>query len=139
VPLVLKMELNIDFDHFNEEDDEESLASAEEDDDDIEYPIEKIIAEFTGKNGHVWFLVKWHNCPLVRSSWECVTVFDDIPWVLDEWKLEKQRQREGKSKPLDIAAFNKAVLEVEVAERLRRTLRRLKKQATGVLTTLNTT
>jgi hypothetical protein len=135
MPLVLRMAAaiqNQDYDYFEvDDDDSESLASAESED--VEYPVERIIAEFVGKNGHVWFLVKWLHCPLVRSSWECGAIFFDIPWVLDEWKVEKQRQAEGKSQPLDIAAFNKAVLDVEVAERQRRRLKSFKKQAQNIL------
>lgn len=123
---------NPDYDYFEVDDDDiDSLASAESED--VEYPVERILAEFVGKNGHVWFLVKWLHCPLIRSSWECGAIFFDIPWVLDEWKVEKQRQAEGKSQPLDIAAFNKAVLDVEVAERHRRRLRSFRKQAQNIL------
>jgi hypothetical protein len=134
LPLVLKMAAaiqNQDYDYFEVDDDTDSQASTESED--VEYPVERIIAEFTGKNGHVWFLVKWLNCPLVRSSWECGAIFFDIPWVLDEWKIEKQKQAEGKSQPLDILAFNKAVLEVDIAERQRRRLRSFRKQAQSIL------
>jgi hypothetical protein len=135
LPLVLKMAAaiqNPDYDYFEvDDDDTDSLASAESEN--VEYPVERILAEFVGKNGHVWFLVKWLHCPLVRSSWECGAIFFEIPWVLDEWKVEKQRQAEGKSQPFDIAAFNKAVLDVEVAERQQRRLRSFRKQAQNIL------
>lgn len=138
LPLVLMMAANNavqipDFDYFEVDDDSDSQNSTESEDVDVGYPVERIIAEFVGKNGHVWFLVKWQNCPLVRSSWECGAIFFNIPWVLDEWKVEKQKQAEGKSQPLDIAAFNKAVLDVEVAERQRRRLRSFRKQAQSIL------
>ncbi len=113
------------------EDDNESLASLETDDGQ-DHPPEKILAEITSKNGFVWYLVKWQDCPILRSSWESVAL-DSFPWILEEWEREKQRQREGKSKPLDIADFNKRVLDVEVAERQRRIVRRLKRKVKRLL------
>lgn len=110
------------FDDY-EDDDTDSIISLEEQ----EYPIEKIIAEITCKNKHTWYLVKWHNSPLHRSSWECDT---SIPqWVLDEWSNEKQRQAEGKSKPVDLKAFENHVKQVEEAQKSIRRLKHFKKQA----------
>jgi hypothetical protein len=140
LPLVLKMAANVqnpDYDYF--EVDEESDSEQSDVSEDVDFPVERIIAEFVGKNNHVWYLVKWLDCPLVRSSWECGALFRDTPWILDEWKAEKQRQAEGKSKPLDIAAFNKAVLDVEVAERQRRRLRSFRKQAEGIINAISQT
>lgn len=117
---------NLDY-YFEVDDDSDSDTSLELED--IEHPIERILAEFTGRNNHVWYLVKWKDCPVVRSSWECVVIFADTQHILKEWQLEKQRQREGKSKPFDITAFNKAVLDVEITERQRRRLRHLRKAA----------
>jgi hypothetical protein len=119
------------------EDDNESLASLETDDGE-DHPPEKIIAELTAKNGNIWYLVKWTDCPLLRSSWEGKELFNDCPWIWDAWLIEKQKQAEGKSKPLDIAAFNKAVLDLEVAESQRRTLRRLRRKVNRVLSIVRT-
>jgi hypothetical protein len=119
------------------EDDNESLASLETDDG-VDHPPEKIIAEITARNGNIWYLVKWTDCPVLRSSWEGKELFNDYPWVWDAWLIEKQKQAEGKSKPLDIAAFNKAVLDLEVAESQRRTLRRLKRKFNRVLSIVTT-
>ncbi len=124
------------FDIFEDDDDADSIASLESEG--VDYPIERILAEVTGKNGHVWYLVKWRHCPLVRSSWECVVIFTDTPWIYEEWQKEKRRQAEGKSKPLNIDAFNQAVVDVETAERQRRRLRRLRKQAENVLAAIKT-
>ena len=114
------------------QDDDESLASLETDDG-VEHDPEKVLAELTAKNGNIWFLVKWQDCPVLRSSWEGKESLDSCPWIWDAWLIEKQRQAEGKSKPLDIGAFNKAVLDLEVAESQRRTLRRLKRKINRVL------
>ncbi len=133
--LVLNMSTNLqnqDYAYFEVDDDSDSQDSAEESED-VDYPVERIIAEFTCRNGHLWYLVKWKNCPLVRSSWECKALFKEIPWVLDEWKVEKQKQLEGKSDPLDLVAFNRACLELEVAQRQRRRLRSFRKQAQTIL------
>lgn len=111
-------------------DDENSNPS---DEDETEYPIERILAEFTDKHGHIWYLVKWTDCPLVQSSWECALIFKDVPEVLAEWDQEKQRQAEGKSSPIDIKAFNNAVQDVEEAQRYKRRLRDLRKQAQAIL------
>ena len=144
LPLVLTMATETESptsrDYLEEDDlldfdDAESLASLE--DDEEYHPPEAIIAEFTGSNGHVWFLVKWQDCPLVRSSWECGAILEDHPLILTNWLAEKQNQTEGKSKPFDLSAFNKIVLEVETAERQRRILRRLKRRVKGVLAAIS--
>ena len=118
-------------------DDNESLLSLESDDGE-DHPPEKIIAEITAKNGNTWYLVKWKGCPVLRSSWEGKELFDDFPEVWNTWLVEKQQQAEGKSKPLDVEAFNKAVLDLEVAESQRRTLRRLRRKVKRVLSSLDT-
>ncbi|KAF8855548.1 hypothetical protein BDZ45DRAFT_595426 [Acephala macrosclerotiorum] len=114
------------------EDDNESLASLETDDGQ-DHPPEKILAQLTSKNGFVWYLVKWRDCPVLRSSWEGEALFRSCPGIFDEWQIERKKQAEGKSKPLDIEAFNKAVLDLETAERQRRILRRLKRKVNRVL------
>ncbi|KAE8444674.1 hypothetical protein EG329_014331 [Mollisiaceae sp. DMI_Dod_QoI] len=114
------------------EDDNESLASLETDDGE-DHPPEKILAQLTSKNGFVWYLVKWRDCPVLRSSWEGEGLFTSCPEIFEQWQIERKRQAEGKSKPLDIAAFNGAVLELETAERQRRILRRLKRKVNRVL------
>jgi hypothetical protein len=114
------------------EDDTESLASLETDDGQ-DHPPEKILAEIVSRNGFIWYLVKWEGAPFLRSSWEGREIFEDSPWILDAWLVEKQKQLDRKSEPLDIGAFNRAVLDVEVAESQRRTLRRLKRKVTRIL------
>jgi len=113
-------------------DDAESLASIETDDGEEHLP-EKIIAEWQGRHGFIWYLVKWQDCPILRSSWESDTSFDNFSKLLEDWEVEKKKQDRGESKPLDIAAFNKAVLEIEAAERQRRILRRLKRKIKRVI------
>jgi hypothetical protein len=117
---------DLEYDEQDDFDERESLASIETDDGE-EHPAEKIIAEVTSKNGFIWYLVKWQDCPVVRSSWESRDSFANYPWMLDDWLVEKHKQDKGKSTPLDVAAFNRAVLQVELAERQRRILRRLKR------------
>jgi hypothetical protein len=139
-PLVLKMAATdppdqvyyLYNDSDSDSDDADSLASIETEDG-ADHPPEKILAQLDSKNGFVWYLVKWQDCPLLRSSWEVSAIFESRPKLLDDWLVEKRKQEEGKSKPLDIAAFNKAVLDVEVAERQRRILRRLKRRVNRVL------
>jgi len=114
------------------QDDIESDSSIETDDGQYHLP-EKIIAELKSKTGFVWYLVKWQDCPILRSSWEGSAVLESQPHIWENWKLEKQKQAQGSSKPLDIAAFNKAVLEVEKAEAQRHILRRLKRRVNRVL------
>lgn len=119
------------------DDDEESIASLETDDG-VDHAPEKILAQITSKNGFNWYLVKWESCPVLRSSWEGQELFANYPWIVAAWQVEKQKQLEGKSKPLDIAAFEKAVLNVELAERQRRVLRRLKRKVNRVLSIVTT-
>jgi hypothetical protein len=107
------------------EDDEESVASLETDDGE-DHPPERILAEVTSKNGLIWYLVKWTNCPILRSSWAGPEEVE--AWLLEDWRIERKKQLDGESKPLDIAAFQKAQLDEELAERKRRILRRLKRK-----------
>ena len=113
-------------------DDRESLASIETDDGE-DHPPEKILAEITSKNGFTWYLVQWKDCPVIRSSWEGKETFDTVQWLLEDWAKEKEKQERGESTPLDVASFNKKVLEVELAERQRRVLRRLRRRVNRVL------
>jgi hypothetical protein len=113
-------------------DDAESLASNETDDGEVHVP-EKIIAELQSKNGTCWYLVKWQDCPVLRSSWELQISSGDYPNIFADWEVEKQKQKSGESKPLDLVSFTQAVLQVEEAERQRRTLRRLKRKVHRVL------
>lgn len=122
-------------DDLQDVEDTESLASAAEDQQD--HPPEAVLSEFVGKNGHIWYLIKWQDSPFLWSSWECGTIFDDCPALLEKWKEEKQRQLEGKSRPFDVKAFNEAVAHVETAERQRRILRRLRRRIKNVLNVID--
>lgn len=113
-------------------DDEESVASLETDDGEDHEP-ESILAEFSTKTGNTWYLVKWQDCPILRSSWEGQELSVPYPAIAEAWHIERQKQREGKSKPFDIPAFERKVLDVELAERRRRVLRRLKRKINRVL------
>ncbi|KAH6670521.1 hypothetical protein B0J14DRAFT_485706 [Halenospora varia] len=121
-------------DDLDDEDftDDESLASLETDDGQ-DHPPERIIAQVKGKNDFIWYLVKWQDCPVIRSSWEGQDLFVSCPWILDAWSVELQKQAEGLSKPLDLASFDKAVLDAEITQRQRRGLRRFKKRISRVL------
>jgi hypothetical protein len=125
----------IDDDGFS--DDTESIASNESDDGE-EHPPEKIIAELHSRNGTWWYLVKWQNCPVLRSSWEFQITPETCPQLFADWEVEKQKQARGESKPLDLIAFTTAVVQVEEAERHRRTLRRLKRKVRRVLSIVDT-
>jgi hypothetical protein len=125
-------------DNYDETSDTESLASLETDDGQ-DHPPERILAQFQGPNDFVWYLVKWQDCPVIRSSWEGKEIISSSPWILDAWFIEQQQQAEGLSKPLDIYAFNQAVLDAEVAAQRRRVLRRLKRRFSRVLSIVATT
>ena len=113
-------------------DDHESLASIGTDDGE-DHPPDKILAELTSNNGFTWYLVQWKDCPVIRSSWEGKETFQTWKSILEDWQQEKEKQERGESTPLDVAAFNKKVLEVELAERQRRVLRRLRRSVNRVL------
>jgi hypothetical protein len=112
-----------------------SLESLDTDDGEDHLP-EKILAQLETPR-HL-YLLKWKDCPVVRSSWEdCNTIqilVDRVaPTLVDDWELEKERQRRGISKPLDLVAFTAAVSAIEKAERQRRVLRRLHSKVNRVL------
>jgi hypothetical protein len=129
--------LGEDFD-FDSDTDGESVASLETDDGQDHKP-EKILAQqdlkFNRPNDAfcTWYLVKWEDCPVIRSSWETGDLFSKYPHLLQDWTLEKELQAKGKTKALDIKAFELAVLELEVAERKRRILRRFRKRLTRMI------
>ncbi|KAF5876161.1 putative nucleotide exchange factor sil1 protein [Botrytis fragariae] len=109
----------------------ESLASLESDTE--ERPPERILTEIVGKNNHIWYLVKWKDCPLLRSSWEGEACFENYPWVFDQWLVNKQGQKEGKIQPFDLHAFDQACKDLDLAERQRRILRRFRRKAKRLL------
>lgn len=109
----------------------ESLASLESDSE--EQPPEKILTEIVGKNNHIWYLVKWKDCPLLRSSWEGKDCLENYPGILDQWLLDKQNQKEGKVQPFDLQAFDKACKDLDLAERQRRILRRFRRKVKRIL------
>jgi hypothetical protein len=115
-----------------EDSDSDSLNSLETDDGEEHLP-EKIIAEVETSPGTFWYLVKWENCPLLRSSWEGPGAIHGYASLSKNWEAEKQRQKEGKTKPLDISAFSREVERVEDLERTKRKLRRLKRKFKRVL------
>jgi hypothetical protein len=150
MPLVLTMNTNIvldpppDVDHFSasdsgseeeDSDSDESLASLESDSE--EHPPEKILFEIEARNQHIWYLVKWKDCPLLRSSWEGKDCFEQYPGILEDWVIEKERQKERKSQPFDLDAFKKACSDQEAAERQRRVLRRLRRKANRILSIIS--
>lgn len=110
----------------------ESQASLESDLEEDSTP-EKILTEIVGLNNRIWYLVKWKDCPLLRSSWEGETCFENCPWVFDQWLIEKQSQKEGKTRPFDVKGFNQACKELELAERERRNLRRFRRKVKQIL------
>jgi len=96
-------------------------------------PPSREIAEITSKNGISRYLVQRKNCLVLRSSWEGRETFNRSEQPLEDWDKETQRQTKGKSTSLDVAAFNKKVLETELAERRRRISRRLRRSVNRVL------
>jgi hypothetical protein len=124
-------------DIYEESGDNESLASLETDDG-LLHSAERILAQLEGKNGLIWYLVKWHDCPVIRSSWEGADQFNSVPWLLEAWFKEHELQEAGKSPRLDLIAFDKAVEEEEVARSERRVLRRLRRKLKRVLSIVAT-
>lgn len=126
------------FQEFSSDDDSAASIASLETDDGQDHPPERILAQVKAKNDFIWYLVKWQDCPVLRSSWEGRELFSDCPWILDAWFVEQQRQVEGLSKPLDLRAFNKAVFNAEAASQRRRILRRLKRRFNRVLSIVAT-
>jgi hypothetical protein len=120
-----------------ESNDTESNASLETDDGEEHNP-EKVLAEIKSRNGAIWYLVKWEDCSVLRSSWEGGNTLLQHPTISLAWEVEKQKQARGESKPLDLEAFHRAVDEVERAEKHRRMLRRLKRSAKRVVSIVTT-
>lgn len=127
----------LEVDAEGDSDDAESLASNETDDGQ-EHAPEKILAELKSDRGACnWYLVKWQDCPVIRSSWELYIPSDRHTQILAEWKVEKQKQESGESTPLDLLSFTRSVIRLELAEKQRRTLRRLKRRAERILSILD--
>ncbi|KAB8303596.1 hypothetical protein EYC80_004995 [Monilinia laxa] len=113
---------------------EESLASLEIDFEDREEASpEKILTEIVAKNNHSWYLVKWKDCPLLRSSWEGEACFEKHPWILEQWLVDKQNQKEGKAQPFDVQGFDQACRDLEQAERQRINLKRFRRKVKQIL------
>ncbi|KAA8573770.1 hypothetical protein MFRU_001g03070 [Monilinia fructicola] len=113
---------------------EESLASLEIGFEDWEEASpEKILTEIVAKNDHSWYLVKWKDCPLLRSSWEGKSCFEKCPWILEQWLVDKQNQKEGKARPFDVQGFDQACRDLELAERQRINLRRFRRKVKEIL------
>jgi hypothetical protein len=104
-----------------------------ETDDGAGHPPEKILAEYPGKLGLTWYLVKWKDCAILRSSWENDSIFRYRNWLYRDWIEEKEAQKRGQSSKLDIDRFNRRVEEVEKKEKQRRRLRRLKRKVEKVV------
>ena len=58
--------------------DTESNISIISDDGEDHLP-EKILAEYTRNGSLTWYLVKWKDCPLLRSSWENIQSVQAFP------------------------------------------------------------
>lgn len=117
------------------DDDSDSVASNDTDDGQIHLP-EKILARQDLKHNNQdtsWYLVKWENCPNLRSSWETGDLFKTYPKLLEDWEVEQQKRATGESK-FDLEAFNKAVANLDALYTQRRQLRRLKKDVSRLLT-----
>ncbi|KAH8593693.1 hypothetical protein B0O99DRAFT_515213 [Bisporella sp. PMI_857] len=117
--------------------DSDSIDSNQTDDGQTHLP-EKILAEVvrptTFDVPQIWYLIKWEDCALLRSSWEGIDFAENFPdIILADWEAEKKRQLEGKSKPLDLEAFHQALKDLESAERARRRIRRLRSKVSRVL------
>ena len=112
-------------------DDSESLASLETDDGQ-DHPPETILAERLHQRGFVWYLVKWKDCSVLRSSWERVHSFADCKWLLLEWEVRKEQEESGVKPKFDLDKFRKGIRDLERKERSRRLLRRLKRRIVRV-------
>ena len=125
-------------DIYEESGDESSRASLETDDG-LYHSPERILAQTKGKNGFIWYLVKWCDCSLIRSSWEGEDTFNSCPQLLETWHKQQELQLLGKATPFDLLAFDKAVHDEEVAQSQRRALRRFRRKIKRVLSIVRAT
>jgi len=130
------------YEHLDVDSESESDSESLFTDDGQDHPPEKILAEYKNeKQDILWYLIKWKDCALLRSSWEGCSLIEEFvqtthPNLLVDWEVEKERQLNGISKPLDKEVFSNAVLKLENAQRQRRVLRRLKGKVNRVLSIL---
>lgn len=118
-------------DTYSDSDTDTASLLSLESDDSVHRP-EAILAELAHK-GHIWYLVQWLDCPVLNSSWEGPDILVQHPDLQKQWEEEKERQRKGESKALDIAAFEKECVDVFEKEAERRILRRLKRKVERLL------
>jgi hypothetical protein len=123
---------------YTESEDAESIASLASSNAE-ERSIERVLAETNhdcrskDPDSHRFYLIKWTNSSVLRSSWEHVSFLKDRPDIVEEWEAEKKRQAEGKSPAFDYEEFNRRVDEQECRERARRRLRRFKRHMQHIL------
>jgi len=116
--------------------DAESLASLQTEDN-ITYDRPEAILAEAHLHDRVWYLIKWENCPFIRSSWEIKGSLgldeETHKGVFEAWEREKVLQLSGQKPPFDAEAFVRAVDKSEKLDKARRNLRRWKRQLKGVL------
>jgi hypothetical protein len=121
---------------FEEVDDSDldsiSLTSTRSDiDEEVEYNVEKILAEDREEQGVVKYLVKWEGYPLHSSTWEPAEHLLSAE-ILPKWEKEKEEIRAGTRTPFDVNDYDEAQ-EDELEEKDKRHQRRVaKKRKLGI-------
>ena len=95
------------------------------------YPLHKILSERV-VNGESQYLVKWEGYPIERCTWEAEENFQNDA-TLPEWKLTKERIKNGLEKPFDLEWFKHVIEDsIEATER-RKARREAKRRRVGIL------
>ncbi|KAK6001501.1 hypothetical protein QM012_002832 [Aureobasidium pullulans] len=120
---------------FVEDDDSDSVNtdSTVESEVELEYSVEKILAERENDEGEPLYLVKWEGYQLHRSTWEPRESFVDTECLVN-WENYKRDAAEGRAKLFKVAKFNAAVRRDEDQRELRhirREEKRRQKEARG--------
>lgn len=112
--------------------DARSLYSLDTDDGQDHLP-EKILTEYIHDNGNIWYLIKWDDCEILRSSWEGRDIVEKYPYLSEAYRIVKDKEKSGQVQPFNISAFNNALFWLEESERQKRVMRRLKHKIQRVL------
>jgi len=89
------------------DDDSVSVTSSQSEiyDSDEEFLVERILAEKSGDDGDVRFLILWANFPEEKATWEPERNIQD-PDILQVWKKRKDQEANGIESPFDYVRFD---------------------------------
>jgi hypothetical protein len=106
-------------------------TEASEADEGKDYVVECILAEDKDVEGKMFYLLKWEDYPLLRSTWEPAENIKDQS-TFDEWESQKERIEKGLAKPFDVVRFREELDEEEEAKVLRQKRRERKRKRLGI-------